>query len=42
MDTYITLLELNMEASEASAPREEIATFPLEPYQVDWESINWN
>jgi len=42
MDTYITLLEFNMEAHEAPVPREEIATGPSEPYQIDWESINWN
>jgi hypothetical protein len=41
MDNYITNWEMN-QGPFAEAPREEIATDPMEPYTLDWNNINWN
>ncbi|HEU0109347.1 MAG TPA: hypothetical protein VFQ73_00665 [Flavisolibacter sp.] len=41
MDTQITSWEMNLE-SPSPITREGIATGPMEPYTIDWESINWN
>jgi hypothetical protein len=42
MDTQITTWEMNSDSNSESITREEIATWPSEPYTIDWESINWN
>lgn len=42
MDTYITSWEMNLEPNNTSFTREEIATWPSEPYTIDWDNINWN
>jgi hypothetical protein len=42
MDTQIITWEMNMEQEQSSVPREEIATWPTEPYTLDWDTINWN
>lgn len=42
MDTQIAIWEMNLESDQSSDTREEIATWPSEPYKLDWNSINWN
>ena len=42
MDTQIAIWEMNLESDGEPITREEIATWPSEPYTIDWESINWN
>jgi hypothetical protein len=42
MDTQIATWEMNLEPAAESITREEIATWPSEPYTIDWDSINWN
>ena len=42
MDTLITTWEMNLESNPVPDTREEIAAVPLEPYTLDWDSINWN
>lgn len=27
---------------QGSIAKEEIATWPSEPYRLDWDAINWN
>jgi hypothetical protein len=41
MDISITIWEMNQEHSDSTL-REEVATGPMEPYTLDWNSINWN
>lgn len=43
MDTQIANWEMSYESErQDSVTREEIATWPSEPYKVDFENINWN
>ena len=42
MDQLITNWEMSFESQQEAVPREEIATGPSEPYNLDWNSINWN
>lgn len=42
MDTQIVTWEMSLESEQSSETREEIAIFPLEPYKLDWNTINWN
>jgi len=42
MDTQIVTWEMNLEPSSMPITREEIATGPLEPYTIEWDTINWN
>lgn len=42
MDTQIAIWEMNLQFNPIFEIREEIATFASEPYQIDWNSINWN
>jgi hypothetical protein len=42
MDTQIVIWEMSLEEQQSSPLKEEIATWPSEPYRLDWESINWN
>jgi hypothetical protein len=42
MDTLITNWEMSLESESGSVTREEIATWPAEPYTLDWNTINWN
>lgn len=42
MDAQITNWEMSLESEQSSQLREEIATWPSEPYTLDWNSINWN
>jgi hypothetical protein len=42
MDTLLTTWEMNLDSEQSSAIREEIATWPSEPYTLDWDSLNWN
>lgn len=41
MDTLIANWEMSLE-SEQTITREELATWPSEPYTLDFDSINWN
>jgi hypothetical protein len=42
MDTQIVNWEMSLESEQHSITREEIATWPSEPYTLDWNTINWN
>jgi hypothetical protein len=42
MDTLLTAWEMNLESEQFSDISEGIATWPSEPYTIDWDSINWN
>ena len=42
MDTLLATWEMNLESEQSSEIREEIATWPSEPYTLDWDSFNWN
>lgn len=42
MDAQITNWEMSLESEQSSQLREEIATWPSEPYTLDRNSINWN
>jgi hypothetical protein len=42
MDTLLTTWEMNLESERASEVREEIATWPSEPYTLDRDTFNWN
>ena len=42
MDTLPITREMNLESDQSSETREEIATWPSEPYRLDWDAINWN
>ena len=42
MDTLLTTWEMNLESEQSSELREEIATWPSEPYTLDWDTFNWN
>lgn len=42
MDTLIITWEMNLESDHSTEVREEIATWPSEPYRLDTESFNWN
>jgi len=43
MDAQIINWEMSSEQEQlSSAIREEIATWPSEPYKLDWTSICWN
>jgi hypothetical protein len=34
--------EMSIEPEPESVLQEEVATWPSEPYHLDWGSINWN
>ena len=42
MDTLLTTWEMNLDSDQSSEVREEIATWPSEPYTLDWDTFNWN
>ena len=42
MDTLLATWEMNLESEQSSDVREEVATWPAEPYTLDLESLNWN
>lgn len=42
MDTQIVNWEMSLESEQSSIPQEGIASWPSEPYTLDWEGINWN
>ena len=42
MDTQIANWEMSLESEQTTIIREEIATWPSEPYTLDFDSINWN
>lgn len=42
MDTLLITWEMNLESEQSSEVREEIATWPSEPFTLDWETLNWN
>ena len=42
MDTLLTTWEMNLDSEQSSEVREEIATWPSEPYTLDWDNFNWN
>ena len=42
MDTQITTWEMSLEQEPILSVREEIATWPSEPYKLERDSINWN
>lgn len=42
MDTQIVNWEMSAEPDKNSMAKEELATWPSEPYKLDWSSINWN
>lgn len=42
MDTLLTTWEMNLESEQSSEVREEIASWPSEPYTLDWDTVNWN
>jgi len=37
MDKKIVIWTMSLEE-----PKEEVATWPSEPYTLDWDAINWN
>ena len=41
MDTLLTTWEMNLESEFTSEVREEIASWPSEPYTLDTD-FNWN
>jgi hypothetical protein len=42
MDTLIANWEMSFDSGVPSETREEIATWPCEPYTLDWNTIIWN
>lgn len=42
MDTQIVNWEMSLESDQSPVAKEELATWPSEPYTLDWNSINWN
>ncbi|MGZ5287111.1 MAG: hypothetical protein ACXWB9_08010 [Flavisolibacter sp.] len=42
MDTHITNWEMSLDTDQNAMAKEEIATWPSEPYKLDWNAINWN
>lgn len=42
MDTLLTTWEMNLDSEQSSEVREEIASWPTEPYTLDWDTLNWN
>lgn len=42
MDTLVTTWEMNLESDQSTEVREEIATWPSEPYTLDRDTLNWN
>jgi hypothetical protein len=42
MDTLLTTWEMNLESEQTSEVREEIASWPSEPYTLDRDNFNWN
>ena len=42
MDTQIIQWEMSLEQEQYTTPSEEIATGATEPYDLDWNAINWN
>lgn len=42
MDTLLATWEMNLESEQSSEVREEVASWPSEPYTLDWDNLNWN
>jgi len=42
MDTQISSWEMSLEQNSFEEVKEELASGPLEPYQPQYENINWN
>jgi hypothetical protein len=42
MDTLITTWEMNLQIEQSSEVKEEVATWPSEPYTLDRGTFNWN
>jgi hypothetical protein len=42
MDTQIAIWEMSLESEPQAVPDEGLATWPSEPYQLDWSLFNWN
>jgi len=42
MDTLVTTWEMNLQSDQSTDVREEIATWPSEPYTLDRDALNWN
>jgi len=42
MDTLLATWEMNLESEQSSEVREEIATWPSEPFTLDRDCLNWN
>ena len=42
MDTQIVNWEMSLGSETNSMAKEELATWPSEPYTRDWNAINWN
>ena len=42
MDTQIAIWEMNLGPDQIAEQKEEVATWPSEPYRLDWDTINWN
>jgi len=42
MDTLLATWEMNLTLEQLSEVREEIATWPSEPFIADLDNFNWN
>jgi hypothetical protein len=42
MDAQITTWEMSLESEPTCSTREELATWPSEPYVLEPQTINWN
>ena len=42
MNKLILTCELNPGPDQQVDQKEEVATWPSEPYKLDWDAINWN
>ena len=42
MNTQIIIREMKLDSEQFSEVREEIATWPSEPYTLDRDNFNWN
>ena len=38
----IVKCEVNPQPDQSIDQKEEVATWPSEPYKLDWDTINWN
>jgi hypothetical protein len=42
MSTKISTKKMKLDSEQFSEVREEVATWPSEPYTLDRDSFNWN